>query len=40
MSTAEYHAFSDETMESLLTAFETLVDEAGEPSYEVEYSVA
>lgn len=38
LSTAEYHAYSDDTMESLLTALETLVDEAADASYEVEYS--
>lgn len=38
LSSAEYQALSDETMESLLTALETLVDTAAEPTYEVEYS--
>lgn len=38
ISTAEYHAFSDETMEALLTSLESLVDEAANAAYEVEYS--
>jgi len=38
LSSAEYHALSDETMETLLGALETLVDSGPNPDFEVEYS--
>ncbi|KAG8832847.1 Mitochondrial chaperone Frataxin [Serendipita sp. 400] len=38
ISTGEYHAFADETMEALLTSLENLVDGAADAAYEVEYS--
>lgn len=34
-----YHALSDTTMESLVDELENLLDEAGDPTYEVEYHV-
>lgn len=40
LSSAEYHAFSDETMETLLSALEVLVDSGPDPNFEVEYSVS
>jgi len=38
LSLAEYHALSDETMETLLAALEVLVDSGPDPNFEVEYS--
>ncbi|KAA1468601.1 Frataxin [Dentipellis sp. KUC8613] len=34
----EYHALSDATMDTMLDSLEALLDELGDPSYEVEYS--
>ncbi|TFY81110.1 hypothetical protein EWM64_g2904 [Hericium alpestre] len=33
----EYHALSDATMDTMLESLETLLDELGDPQYEVEY---
>jgi len=38
LSSAEYHALSDETMETLLGVLEVLVDSGPDPNFEVEYS--
>lgn len=35
----KYHQLSDVTMDTLLERLEDLLDEAGEPDYEVEYQV-
>ncbi|KAI0690694.1 hypothetical protein BC835DRAFT_1280555 [Cytidiella melzeri] len=35
---ATYHAYSDATMETLLDSLEGLLDDEGNPDYEVEYS--
>jgi len=37
LSTESYHSFSDATMDTLLESLEELLDELGNPSYEVEY---
>ncbi|KZP04546.1 Frataxin [Athelia psychrophila] len=37
LSTEEYHKYSDATMDSLLDSLEQLVDDLGNPAYEVEY---
>ncbi|TFY72643.1 hypothetical protein EVG20_g376 [Dentipellis fragilis] len=34
----EYHALSDATMDTMLDSLEALLDELGDPSYEIEYS--
>ena len=39
LSTESYHSFSDATMDTLLESLEELLDELGNPSYEVEYHV-
>ena len=36
----EYHQYADATMDALLDSLENLLDEAGSPEYEVEYSVS
>ncbi|KAJ3552432.1 hypothetical protein NM688_g4156 [Phlebia brevispora] len=38
ISLEKYHAYSDETMESLLDSLEDLLDDIADPEYEVEYS--
>jgi len=35
-----YHALSDATMDSLLESLESLLDDMGNPAYEVEYHVS
>ena len=40
LSAEQYHEFSDATMELMLESLENLLDEAGEPDYEVDYSVS
>ena len=39
LSSAEYHALSDDTMETLLTSLEGVVDGVDYTDWEVEYSV-
>lgn len=36
----QYHEYADATMETMLDSLENLVDEAGQPEYEVDYSVS
>lgn len=40
ISTEQYHQLSDTTMDTLLESLETLLDDLGNPDYEVEYSVS
>ena len=37
---AKYHQLSDSTMDYMLESLETLLDDVGDPSNEVEYSVS
>jgi len=37
LSNEDYHSYADATMERLLDSLEGLLDEAGNPEYEVEY---
>lgn len=39
LSIERYHALSESTMDSLLESLENLLDEVGDPNYEVEYHV-
>ena len=39
LSIERYHAFSDATMDRMLESIETILDDLGDPNYEVEYSV-
>lgn len=39
LSIEKYHAYSDATMDRMLESIETLLDDLGDPNYEVEYSV-
>lgn len=39
LSTSQYHAIADATMDSLLDQLEVLVDAQDDSQYEVEYSV-
>ena len=40
LSMEDYHEYADVTMERLLDSLEELLDDIGDPEYEVDYSVS
>lgn len=39
LTTDQYNELSDATMDAMLDSLEALVDESGQPEYEIEYNV-